>query len=485
MAMCACVARARVRLRLRVCACACVQSLCVCVPEVSPDPIAPVRCPVRCLVRAHSLWKDDLDPHSLAQLRVRVLVTARFWVASIRCFVRVNGVRARVLETRFVCHHDRPDRVTRESSWREGDWRTFAGPDAAAHIDFDAMGEHAAVARLPHRHPPRTQSLTLPHAPQVAPQTASLAAARIAPQPDLQASPCPAIGLDAPFDLGAAADEACEGWRHRWVEAVRADALVAHLGVPGAVHCVCDGGTACVALDVATGRELWRRTRADFDGAVVAAALAPSAADGGRLAIGTEHARVLIWRGSTGESLVCCALRPSRAVGLPACGLAALPSCHVPSQPSATTAAAVARHSAAVGDWVEQLVWSSDGTRLGFAAGRGVAIANVEDGTLVACDEAPATVYALHFLPTHAGARDDGKGHCSQADAFPCSLAAMTIAGGGAMGVRSCQGADGGNHSPEAGMHLCIAATPGALSPSERMVASVSCTMSRWRLPLP
>ena len=36
-----------------------------------------------------------------------------------RCFVRVNGVRARVPDTRFVCDGDGSE-VLRERSWREG-----------------------------------------------------------------------------------------------------------------------------------------------------------------------------------------------------------------------------------------------------------------------------------------------------------------------------------------------------------------------------
>lgn len=49
------------------------------------------------------LWNDEQDPHSTAWLRVRVLCTETFWVASIRNFVRVNGVMARVVDTRYVC----------------------------------------------------------------------------------------------------------------------------------------------------------------------------------------------------------------------------------------------------------------------------------------------------------------------------------------------------------------------------------------------
>ncbi|KAH8053463.1 hypothetical protein JL720_14670 [Aureococcus anophagefferens] len=71
--------------------------------------------------------RDDLDPHSFAFFRVRVRFAGKFWVAFSRFFIRVNGVLARVLDTRFVGDESR---VLRERTWREGDWETFAGPGA-------------------------------------------------------------------------------------------------------------------------------------------------------------------------------------------------------------------------------------------------------------------------------------------------------------------------------------------------------------------
>ena len=70
------------------------------------------------------LWRDDQDPHSLSTLRARVLCTERAWTVSLRFFVRVNGVMARVIDTRLQC---RGGEVLRERSWREGDWATLVG----------------------------------------------------------------------------------------------------------------------------------------------------------------------------------------------------------------------------------------------------------------------------------------------------------------------------------------------------------------------
>ena len=81
--------------------------------------------------------RDDLDPHSFAFFRVRVRFAGKFWVAFSRFFIRVNGVLARVLDTRFVGDESR---VLRERTWREGDWETFAGPGAPPCVDFGGVG---------------------------------------------------------------------------------------------------------------------------------------------------------------------------------------------------------------------------------------------------------------------------------------------------------------------------------------------------------
>ena len=72
--------------------------------------------------------------------------SGKFWVAFSRFFIRVNGVLARVLDTRFVGDESR---VLRERTWREGDWETFAGPGAPPCVDFGGVGDQLAAKRLP------------------------------------------------------------------------------------------------------------------------------------------------------------------------------------------------------------------------------------------------------------------------------------------------------------------------------------------------
>ena len=85
------------------------------------------------------------QPHSFSFLRARVFVGAAFWCAYLRCFVKVNGVMARVLDTRFVCKGAGRGRVLRERSWREGPWRALAGRDGApACLDLGGVGDQVS-----------------------------------------------------------------------------------------------------------------------------------------------------------------------------------------------------------------------------------------------------------------------------------------------------------------------------------------------------
>ena len=67
-----------------------------------------------------------------ALLRARVCVSENFWVAYVRCFIRLDGVMSRVIDTRYSCRLGAPGRpldnvVLRERSWREGSWEDLVG----------------------------------------------------------------------------------------------------------------------------------------------------------------------------------------------------------------------------------------------------------------------------------------------------------------------------------------------------------------------
>ena len=105
------------------------------------------------------LWRDDQDPHSLCSLRARVLCSERFWAVLLRFFVRVNGVMARIVDTKLVC---RGSTVLRERSWREGSWDELVGMGGMAHVDLGGCADVVAAQRLPLIAPPTTELLTLP-----------------------------------------------------------------------------------------------------------------------------------------------------------------------------------------------------------------------------------------------------------------------------------------------------------------------------------
>ena len=77
-----------------------------------------------------------------------------------RCFVRVNGVRSRLLDTRYVGDGHR---VLRERSWREGSWEALVGRSGASHVDLGGQDDQVASQRLPLLRPPVVEVLTLPN----------------------------------------------------------------------------------------------------------------------------------------------------------------------------------------------------------------------------------------------------------------------------------------------------------------------------------
>ena len=308
------------------------------------------------LVDTISLWQDNLDPQSFASLEVRVFVCDAFWLAYLRCFVRVNGVMARVIDTRFICKGD-GGTVLRERSWREGPWEAFAGPGAPNHVDFGGNDDRVAAERLPLIAPAVTEMLVLPRAPLH--PSAGLAAA------------AGAETLLAPV---------------AWARDLRCGSLCAGGAL---VVAAIDGGSAVEAMEAATGVSVWQRTMTAGE-VVVSAMVAPGTqagtADGGRVALGTSTGRVLLWRAATGEPLASLAVSAT-------------------SSDAASDAASGGRESG----WVERLAWSDDGGRLAAAAGREWLLVKMgsddapDRAAVEASGAAGGTVYALAFAPGSRG----------------------------------------------------------------------------------
>ncbi|EOD28619.1 hypothetical protein EMIHUDRAFT_114135 [Emiliania huxleyi CCMP1516] len=310
----------------------------------SPPPPPRWRRAAEELDLASLLREDNLDPQSRSTLRVRVVCTGSLLLASLRCFVRVNGVAARVVDTRYLL---RPDSVLRARSWREGRWAELAGEGAPSHVDLGPDEDSLAAARLPVVRPPLTELLRLPTAAR------------------------PGRGGEGGGEgggggrggrgrgLGGAALE--PRWRRAFggeLEGVSVDGtrvVVAHS----------EGGVE--RLELSGGGRLWL-SALRHGAAAAAVALSPSEADGGRLAVGGRGGEVEVWRAESGDLLASVSV--------------------VPAGP---------RRAVAVSNWVEWLSWRGDGGALGCAAGRCVALLS-SGGEVVARREASGQVAALAFV---------------------------------------------------------------------------------------
>ncbi|GMI00264.1 hypothetical protein TrVE_jg1822 [Triparma verrucosa] len=109
-----------------------------------------------------SLYTQNLDPHSFTSLTATICAASEFVIFFLRCFVRVNGVQVRVIDTKFTLVKGRPY-VLRERSWREGTWEQFAGVGAGVHVDLGDEVNQGRIAskKLPLVKPPVVEKLQL------------------------------------------------------------------------------------------------------------------------------------------------------------------------------------------------------------------------------------------------------------------------------------------------------------------------------------
>ena len=136
-------------------------------------------------------WIQNLDPQSYSFFTVTAVVCdggneetkGGFIAVLLRCFVRVNGVRVRLIDTKFVVRrqkssetiedgvgsqHLSPMVVLRERSWQEGSWEEYTVGLSGGTTDGDyhflgtdlEQGRRASKT-LPHRFPPIKDKLVL------------------------------------------------------------------------------------------------------------------------------------------------------------------------------------------------------------------------------------------------------------------------------------------------------------------------------------
>eukprot|EP00536_Pseudo-nitzschia_multiseries_P014575 jgi/Psemu1/69152/estExt_Genemark1.C_7270019 len=130
------------------------------------------------------LWIQNLDPHSYSYLTVTALVCGRpeggFLATVLRCFVRVNGVRVRLIDTKFLVQRQHQRRrcqnsdqweskpatvILRERSWKEGTWEEYtagmSNPQNHGALGTDLEQGTRASRKLPHKIPPVVDQMIL------------------------------------------------------------------------------------------------------------------------------------------------------------------------------------------------------------------------------------------------------------------------------------------------------------------------------------
>ena len=263
------------------------------------------------------LWIDNLDPQGMSFLRVSTIATSTFWAVHLRCFVRVNGVMARCIDTKVTCRLDEGIEqgnwvVRREQSWREGSWEEFLGAGSPRYVDFGGVEDRLAFQVLKLVKAPDFEVLILPRQAKEDPADSSLAR----PTQDL------------------------------WLRQVRCEATTCGNN-DGTMVMVCKNGAEIEAMHAIKNTTIWRGS-APSGTEIVSIALSPKQYDHHNLlALGDDCGHVHLWSASTGEPLTSFAV------------------------------AAASSGRAVSSGWVEKLAWTSDGKYLAASAGRSAVVVSI------------------------------------------------------------------------------------------------------------
>ena len=340
------------------------------------------------------LYEDDLHECGLTFLRAKVYVARQFWVVFIRCFVRVDGVMARVLDTRYVYHRG-DSRVCRERSWREGSWADLI------HGSSTDGGYVRAVPRaVPRGVPTMRRGLqtvrpifsgrqhgTPPPMGSV-PVVASLdqindhVAAKVLPC----ISPCVVESLALLLPPGEAEKrEADDGGvvLPIWTQSAAVDVMCPGNGYGIAAYIVTGDGTRVEALSTLTGSTVWvvefdnedddrdevkvenpqchRGRRGRRRANVLSMMVSPSTEDDA-IALGDDAGSIHVWKASTGQRLWSFPVTATTITTSSSCGSVA----------QSRRASNVSSSS----KWVDRVQWSTDGLILAGAAGRSAIMAD-------------------------------------------------------------------------------------------------------------
>jgi hypothetical protein len=362
--------------------------------------------------RTVDLWLDNLDPQSLSFLRAAVMMGSGFWALQLRCFVRVNGVMARVIDTKFTCDFgggangaaadaaatnddkgkeaskgQRADGliiVRREQTWREGPWSLMVGGGGDGgglrrHVDFGGFADRVAAERLPLLRLPVVDHLVL--AARAPPQ--KIMEQRAGPVPSLlwkRQLRCDVLAVGPPPNAPDTGEDA-GGSDPADRQIACGVGMIVVSSDDGAVVEAINVFGACLPLETAadlsavapSAGRLWRRCVANGSSILALALSPPSKGRPPMLALGDDCGCVNLWRLSTGEPVARVHVA-TRALS----GASCISVDGSSTEPRASAPGGSARA------WVESLCWSADGAHIASAAGRAITVTAVSLGAVPA-----------------------------------------------------------------------------------------------------
>ena len=212
-----------------------------------------------------NLYEDILSDNGVSFMRARVFVGKTFWFAYLRCFVRVNGVVARVIDTRYT-YRSGDDAIHREVFWKEGKLRIESA------ISVHAAGDSIAARTLPEVRPTERHRLILSSSSKQS------------------------------FIRGSIA------WKFQF------ESSCEHLvSCGGILYAIVSWGRELVAFEPRASCEvMWRKTLSSDEANVISLAASHNA---GMLALGDECGAVKILRADSGEAVASFRVRPVEEQG--------------------------------------------------------------------------------------------------------------------------------------------------------------------------
>jgi len=318
------------------------------------------------------LYEDDLHENGTCFLKAKIFVTPVGWVALLRFFLRVDGVMARVVDTRFI-HNFGELQVLRERSWREGSWKDLIGEQSEKNPrtnnpegdrplqipSLESANDSIAARVLGLKYPETTESLSLEKQPDYSYEKCHKSSGETDEVWKILShflrinTTASRITCPTPFSF-----HSLFGISMISISKDRKSIYA----FPTMIHGVANILTADTQYLPWT-KSLWSSNDSDDSDKMttfLSLQVSSDIRDGGRLLLGDDNGWGHVWRLSTGESLL-----------------------EFPVASENTRARYCKSNIASARLWVDHVVWSRDGTLVGAAAGRSAVVASAQNGLIL------------------------------------------------------------------------------------------------------